>query len=54
MNSRLEDTEKSGETHTAKCYYTGLQVETPNDVDTSISRHAVLKKIANGKTRLTE
>lgn len=39
---------------TATCHYTGRPVETPNDVDVSISRGVVLEKIANGETRLTE
>ncbi|WP_164722061.1 hypothetical protein [Haloterrigena salifodinae] len=41
-------------TNSAVCYYTGRPVETPNDVDVSISRGAVLEKISDGETRLAE
>lgn len=37
----------------ATCAYTGDPVPTPNEVDVSISREAVLEKIRSGETRLS-
>lgn len=54
MTNQLQTTAGDDEANTAKCHYTGFPVETPNDVEVSISRHVVLKKIADGETRLTD
>jgi len=45
--------EHSEDADVAKCAYTGDSVATPNDVDASISREAVIEKIQNGETRLS-
>lgn len=53
MHSQDMSKERSREGD-AKCAYTGKPVDTPNDVEVSISREAVIEKIRAGKTRLSD